>query len=476
MIKIGKKEALYGYVDIILAQLANIIVLPIVLNLVDTEEYAIWNVFVSIQAFVILFESGFSVVVARFTTYAYSGAESIPLSGKPHVKQDFINYDLLNEILFVSKQLYKKIALIASLVLVIATGYIYYIAQDCTNIKEIILAWLIFSGGVALSLYFTFYTSFLKGAGKIKEMRIISIISSIMQAVLKIIFVLVGWGLMGISLAVTIVIIYKRFSIRHHVLRILSESGKETFVIREEKKEEIKRSLNANAKQLGWVVIAQYVENQGTTLICSAFLPLTVIGRYGLTLQILSVIASIAITPTTTFQPVLNQYVVGGKKKELKKLYSLLTVIITMTFWIGTIVAAIFVPYLLNVIHSKTRMLMGVTLIVMAFYQFEIIMHQRATKLISYSNVQPYVKSYILTAAGELIIAVVAFIGFKTSIINYVIGLAIAELYNFVIWVKRAAALVDYSVLELYVNGGKEIVNYIKSFRERLYKSCTKTS
>ena len=81
-----------------------------------------------------------------------------------------------------------------------------------------------------------------------------------------------------------------------------------------------------------------------------------------------------------------------------------------------------------------------------------------------------------MTAAGELIIAVVAFIGFKTSIINYVIGLAIAELYNFVIWVKRAAALVDYSVLELYVNGGKEIVNYIKSFGERLYKSCTKTS
>ena len=104
MIKIGKKEAIYGYVDIILAQLANIIVLPIVLNRVSTEEYAIWNVFVSIQAFVVLFESGFSIVVARFTTYAYTGAESIPLHGKPEIKEDHINYDLLNEVLYLFEQ------------------------------------------------------------------------------------------------------------------------------------------------------------------------------------------------------------------------------------------------------------------------------------------------------------------------------------------------------------------------------------
>ena len=51
MINIGKKEVIYGYIDVIVAQLANIIVLPIVLHQVNTEEYALWNVFVSIQSF-----------------------------------------------------------------------------------------------------------------------------------------------------------------------------------------------------------------------------------------------------------------------------------------------------------------------------------------------------------------------------------------------------------------------------------------
>lgn len=464
MIKIGKKEAIYGYVDIILAQLANIIVLPIVLNRVSTEEYAIWNVFVSIQAFVVLFESGFSIVVARFTTYAYTGAESIPLHGKPEIKEDHINYDLLNEVLYVSRKLYVKIALIACIALLVATGYVSYVARDCNNIEEIILAWIVFSVGVALSLYFTFYTSFLKGAGKIKEMRIISIISSILQAVLKIAFVIAGWGLMGISVAVTLVIIYKRFSVRHHVLKIFYESGKKNFVIREEKKNEIKNSMNANAKQLGLVVIAQYIENQGTTLICSAFLPLDIIGKYGLTLQILSVIASVATTPTTTFQPVLNQYVVNGKKDQLKKLYSLLTVIITITFWIGVIVAAILVPYLLKLVKSKTSMFGGTTLIIMAFYQFEIIMHQRATKLISYTNVQPYVKSYIVTAIVELLVATVAFVVLDASITVYVAGLAMAEIYNFIVWLNRASTLVGENVLGLYTKGIKECINYFRNF------------
>ena len=78
----------------------------------------------------------------------------------------------------------------------------------------------------------------------------------------------------------------------------------------------------------------------------------------------------------------------------------------------------------------------------MAFYQFEIIMHQRATKLISYTNVQPYVKSYIVTAIVELLVATVAFVVLDASITVYVAGLAMAEIYNFIVWLNRASTLV----------------------------------
>ena len=464
MIKIGKKEAIYGYVDIIFAQLANIIVLPIVLRLVNTEEYAIWNIFVSIQAFVILFEGGFSILVARFATYAYSGADRILASGTAEIKENTINYELLYDVLNVSKHLYRKISLIATGILLCATFYIGYVARNCENIGSILIAWLFFSVGVVISLYFTYYTSFLKGVGKIREMRIISICSNLLQAFLKVIFVVSGFGLMGIAAAVTIVVLFKRLMIRKHVLKVFANSGINSFIFRKESAAEIKNAMFANAKQLGLVVIAQYIENQGMTLICSAFLPLTLLGQYGLTLQILSIVSSVASTPTTTYQPVLNQYVALNEQKKLRNLYSMLTVIISGTYWLGVVASVLVVPQMLLLIKSKTHMLEIVPVIIMSAYQFELIMHQRATKLISYTNRQPYVRSYVVTAFDELLLAVVVLGIMKESITIYLIGLSVIELYNLIRWMKESARLVDSTVPKLYINGILQCKSVMQDF------------
>lgn len=461
MIRVGKKEALYGYIDIIVAQLANIIVLPIILNRVNTEEYALWNVFVSIQAFVILFESGFAVLIARFTTYAISGAETIPKIGRPTIIEGFVNYNLLYAILVVAKEIYIKISILASTILLLATGYIYYIARGLPDILGIIVAWAVFSIGIALSLYFTYYTSFLKGAGRIKEMRIISISSNIIQALLKIVLIVAGFGLLGISLAVTAVIVYRRLLIRKHVFMIFKNQSEKCFEIRNETKLQLLEALRINAKQLGAVVVAQYIENQGTTLICSVFLPLGIIGKYGLTLQILSVISSVASIPTSTFQPVLNQAVVQTDNRWAQYIYSVLTVIISTSYWIGIVLAFFFVPKLLFIIKSKTSLLGGYIFLLMAFYQFEIIMHQRATKLISYSNDQRYVRSYVATAICELLCAGFALKICNGSILIYVILLVAVELYNFVVWPVKACELIGFHVKTSYIEGVKSICQYI---------------
>lgn len=470
MIKIGTKEALYGYIDIILAQLANIVVLPIVLRMVNTEEYAIWNIFVSLQAFVILFEGGFSILVARFATYAYSGADRILVSGTAEINKNVINYDLLYDVLSVSKQLYKKISLIAAGVLFCATFYIGYVARNCENIEQILIAWLIFSIGVIISLYFTFYTSFLKGIGKIKEMRIISICSNILQAILKVVFVISGLGLMGIAIAVTIVVFFKRLRIRRHVQKVFSKSEKKKYNSRKDSAVEIKNAMYANAKQLGLVVIAQYLENQGITLICSAFLPLNIISQYGLTLQILSIVSSVASTPTTTYQPILNQYVALKEQTKLRNLYSMLTVIVSITYWIGVLATITVVPQMLLIIKSKTHMLEFLPLIVMAVYQFELIMHQRSTKLISYTNTQPYVKSYVITAFVELLLAGLVLGVMKESITKYIIGLSIIELYNLIRWTRKSAEMVDSSVMMLYIIGIKECLTVANEWSKNLWK------
>lgn len=461
MIKVGKKEALYGYVDVIVAQIANIIVLPIVLSKVNSEEYALWNVFVSVQAFVLLFETGFAVLIARFTTYAMSGAKSIPKTGKPEIVDDKINYNLLYAILSVSKTIYLRISVLATTALFFATGYVYHIAKKLPNIGEVIIAWAVFSVGIVLSLYFTYYTAFLKGAGKIKEMRIISISSNVIQAILKIILILAGFGLLGISIAVTAVIVYKRLLIRRHVFLVFKGQSKECFKVVDETRVQLQNALRLNAKQLGLVVVAQYIENQGTTLICSAFLPLSILGSYGLTLQILSVISSVASIPTSTFQPVLNQAVVQNDNKRSQYIFSSLTVIIVVSYWIGILMAFFFAPPLLGLIKSKTGAFTGCIFVLMAFYQFEIIMHQMATKLISYSNDQRYAKSYIITAFVELLCAGFALGLFNGDMVLYVILLVVVEIYNFIVWPLKACKMIGFKVSDAYVQGTKKLTSNV---------------
>ena len=460
MINIGKKEVIYGYIDVIVAQLANIIVLPIVLHQVNTEEYALWNVFVSIQSFIMLFDVGFSYLIARFATYAMSGAENIPKTGKPIILNDTINYNLLYSILVVSKKIYIKIATLACAILFFLMGYIYYLAKNLSNGFEISFAWIIFSIGIAFSLYFTYYTSFLKGVGKIKEIRIINISANLIQAILKIVLILFGLGLLGISISVTVVLIYRRLLIRKEVFKVFENQEKECFRINEEIILQVNDSLKSNAKQLGTVVIAQYIENQGTTLICSAFLPLAFIGKYGLTLQILSVISSVVSIPTSTFQPVLNQAVAQEDNKRARYYYSLLTVVISLTYWLGIIAVYLLVPTLLVIVKSKTEILGGIFLGLMSFYQFEVIIHQRATKLISYANDQSYTKSYVITAFLEVLCAIFALKTCNGFFLLYLSMLVIVELYNFIVWPMKACHSIGFNVALSYLHGTKICINY----------------
>ena len=42
MINIGKKDAIYSYINYFLTAVSNVVVLPFVLNKVSSEEYALW--------------------------------------------------------------------------------------------------------------------------------------------------------------------------------------------------------------------------------------------------------------------------------------------------------------------------------------------------------------------------------------------------------------------------------------------------
>lgn len=79
-ISISRKDIIWNYLGYGFSFGTNILLLPIVLYYLPTEELGLWYIFLSVGAFVAMFDFGFSPQIARVITYSYAGADEIQKS------------------------------------------------------------------------------------------------------------------------------------------------------------------------------------------------------------------------------------------------------------------------------------------------------------------------------------------------------------------------------------------------------------
>lgn len=75
------KNLLWNYIGYGVSLGVNLFLLPIVLFFLSSEELGLWYVFLSISTFINLVDFGFSPQLARFVTYAYTGAGVLQKEG-----------------------------------------------------------------------------------------------------------------------------------------------------------------------------------------------------------------------------------------------------------------------------------------------------------------------------------------------------------------------------------------------------------
>jgi len=81
MITITQKDIIWSYAAQIFNFGAGILILPIVLKKLQTDELAIWYAFMTLNSFIMLVEAGFSPTISRNISYVYSGAEKLIARG-----------------------------------------------------------------------------------------------------------------------------------------------------------------------------------------------------------------------------------------------------------------------------------------------------------------------------------------------------------------------------------------------------------
>ncbi|TKC16984.1 O-unit flippase-like protein [Robertmurraya kyonggiensis] len=462
-INITKKDIIWNYAGNILNIGMNIFLLPVILLMLNSQEIGLWYVFSSISALAMLIDFGFSPTIMRNVSYSWSGAKELLTEGTMLSElNEKPNYYLLRAIIVSSKKIYAVLSTVSGLLLFsLGTIYIYSLLPD--DKTNSLIAWFIYILATIINLYYSYWNPLLKGIGAIKEDNQALVISRLTYVVFSIIGLLLGGGLIWLSLMYLIsgvilrVLAKKYFSkkVRHEDINADPGNGysfKTVFSI-----------IWPNAKKLGVVTIGAWLITRSTTLICATYLGLDVTAQYGLSMQVLGIIGSFSSILFNSYIPELASLKMSINSNTR---YLLIFSRAITTQWILGIVGILGVvlvgPFALNIIGSNSTLLPNNILIVLGLVLFLEWNHSTFATLITMSNTVPFVQASVFSGVGIVVISLILLEYTNMGILGVILSQGIIQAsYNnwkWPLWVLRENNITVLRILKLSFRKIKEVV------------------
>lgn len=459
--QIRKKDYSWSYFGTILEVAVGAIILPFVLAFLSDDELGLWYVFASISNLVILLDFGFTATIARNIAYSWSGASNLSAAGINDIEvSSEKNADLFASTLKTSKLIYLIISLIALIIMMLPGSYYVHLVADNDQIQHVLLSWIIYAFAVFLNLYYGYVSAYLRGVGAVAENSKAISISKLVQLPLTVILLMLGFGILGTSIAYLISCIVFRIILLNYFKHFdgVSELLKNATTSNSFKKSiSLIKTIWHNAWRDGLVSLAMFMSTQANTLICSYVLGLNATGFYGFATQIATIITAIGSAWYTTIQPKLQEYAVKRKYAEATSRFSLSIVIYLILCISLSVLAAIVCPYLLILIKSQLSFdfIMFVAIsIYMIIYRGNVLF----VSCISNFNTIPYTKAYLITGLLSVglsfVLAALTDLGLWSLILS---PLLFTLLYNAWKWPSVVFHKLHVSLLEFIRVGNKEL-------------------
>ena len=408
---IGQKDVIWNYLATILQTGVGVILLPFILNTFPKETVAIWTIFSTIIALTGLLDFGFGPSFARNVSYVMSGVTELKSTGYQVVtsENNEINYDLFKGLINAMRWFYSRLALLLFLLLAtVGTYYIHTILKTYTgDHKEVYIAWIILCSINTYSLYTLYFDSLMSGKGLIKQAKQIHVIGQGLYLTVAVVMILLHFNLIAIVCAQTLSIILRR---------ILSYKAIYTFdfkkaldsAVAKARKDFIKPIL-PNAVKLGVTTIGLFLVLRSATLIGALFLSLDDIASYGITIQIIGIIAGIAGVYLNTYLPQIAQYRITNNIPAIRKIYLRSCAMMLLTFIVCGLALLFWGNWALEFINSKTPLLpQSFIAVALLIYLLET-NHGFAGNILVTKNEVPFFKAALFAGSVTLILLLVFF-------------------------------------------------------------------
>lgn len=427
-IVITRNDVLWGYIAQGCNIGANILVLPAIFRFLPTETLGVWYIFVNLGMFSTLIGVVFQNAFARNLSYAFGGATSLLKDGidKSASVLDTPNYPLIKSLIKSMNKFYSYVSVgMAILLLSFGIVYIYYLTRSFSNQMPIIIAWALYALSVVGGFYCIIFTSLLSGRGYVREHNQLLISNRMVYMLLAYIFLLKGYGLMGIVYANCISVFVNYFfgqylAYKDGLTEILNKTPLSSI--------STMRVVWHNTYRQGIASLAMYISTKGSLFYASLFISLDLVAQYGISLQVINVLTTISLLYYGSYTPYIAQGFVEQDYTNIRRIYSKSLVLMLVIYLLGSASTLVFGDWGLNLIGSGTTLLSTLPLF-MLFVVYLLDSNQSiALGLISSGNKVPYLKSSLISALAIFILMPIFAKVFGWGIYGVILSIGLVQL------------------------------------------------
>ena len=405
---------------------AGLLILPLVLHRLGSSEVGLWFAFLSLTGLAQLLELGFQPSIARAAAYLHAGATSLHAEGVDAggVVAGEVRHDLLFDLTIAARSVYRMVAAIAAAgLLLLATPYVYVLANGHTDTGRAVGAWLLVAAGCVYNFYLGYYNALLQGRGDVTASNKAIVYSKLSYIALCALLLVLDMGLLGLGIASVASVIVGRIVVRRFYL-----AGMPNFIPASDpqalqRRRQILRDLWPNARRLGLTNLGAFLILRSNTLVAASFLGLQAAASYGLAIQLFQALQAISTMPMLLHMPQLNRAQVARDRGALQALMGLSLFLALSLYALGALFVCLLGPWLLWLAGSHTRLPDALVTALLALVTGLELHHGLFAALITTFNRVPFVGAAIGSGVAILVLSLLC----VTLTTWGVLGLVVAQ-------------------------------------------------
>ena len=385
---------------------ASLLLLPFMAASLSAAEIGIWYLLITVQGLAAIADFGFGGAFARSIATAFVGADSIRSQGMGEVGKD-PNYRLVSEIIRTAQIWYAMLAACVFLVLISAgLAYVLHVAQG-TDIQPLRLGvtWGTMAFGTALSMYFSWVNPILIGANRIEQDLISQIIGKGGAALLGILVLLSGGGLLALAFAQLAALVCARLAAAAFMRPITCHFPPVTPDWARTRR--LLASIAPNASRFGLASLSGFLITRSSVFAVTTFAGLAAGGSYAISLQLLSAVLQVAQMPAQFTMPRFVGLHARGDRANIRREAIRISALFVGLFVLGIAAIVVAGPPLFAAIGRDVRLLPPLLLLCLGVVMMLEGLHSVSAFVLMTGNKVPFARAAILSAiavaAGTMI-------------------------------------------------------------------------